>query len=198
MPRLIEIVEDLSWLGKVWENEGEPAVPYAVEARMGSQGAPALVLIGDAGVLVHRGRSALVQQTTREVRDWLKYFMERPITKQREVRLEALRKWCDVSTDDGPCLHCGATGVTIGATMNDRAFCPHCTLGRLRKPVWGRIGAELVNLRAILGPLGHLRGDVAHFGLFDDNAPAFWREEWLLVVEPADTTPEQVAATAFE
>lgn len=197
VPR-IEIIEDLSWLGKVWENEVEPAVPYALEAKVGGQSAPALVVIGDDGILVHRGQTALVQQTTREIRAWLGFFMQRPIVPLREVRLETLRKWCDVSTDDGPCTHCNATGVVFGATMLERRWCPHCTLGRVRKPVWGRIGAELVNLRAILGPLAQLRGDVVHFGRFDDNAPAFWSDAWLLVVEPPDVTPDQVAATAFE
>jgi hypothetical protein len=196
MPQLIEIVEDLSWLGKIWQHEGEPAVPYALEATLNQQTTPALALIGDDGVIIHRGRSVLVQMSTKDTRAWLKEFLSRSCTKLRDVRLEALRKWGDVSTDDGPCLACGAQGVTFdGATPR---FCPHCTLGKVRKPVWGRIGAELVNLRAILGPLAYLRGDSAAFGLFDDNAPMLWTDEWMMVVEPGDTTPEQVTALAFD
>jgi hypothetical protein len=158
-----------------------------------------LLLLSDEAVLLHRGGAALVQPTTDEIRAWLQIFFAKPIRRLRELRLDTLRKWCDVATDDGPCLDCNGTGVRFGGNGTPR-FCPHCNEGRLRKPVWGRIGGVLLNQRALVGVLAHLHGDAVSFGLFDDYAPILWSNDWMLVCGAVDdedgVVPE--SATAFD
>jgi len=198
MVQLIDVVDDLSWLAKTWRHEGEPAIPYAVEARLpDGRSARSLLLFSDEAVLLHRGGMALVQPTTDEIRALAQTLFAKPFCRLRELRLDSLRKWCDVATDDGPCLDCNGTGVRFGGNGSPR-FCPHCSEGRLRKPIWGRIGSVLLNQRALVGVLSHLRGDAVSFGLFDDYAPMLWSNDWVLICNAVDeddgVVPESAVA----